>query len=294
VLTHVSPVCLPRPLAESRAVRRPARARLGGCVTTALFTGLVQGTAEVVSFDDVGDFARLKLKFPPKTLDGILIGASVACNGTCLTVVETEGDTACFDLIVETLRATNLGELVPGSSVNYERSARVGDEIGGHTVSGHVHAKATIVEQEDTENNRRVVFELDEKWSKYILPKGFVAVDGCSLTVGETSPGRFNVWLIPETIRQTVFANKDVGSTVNIEIESQTQTIVDTIERVLAEKEREKMEAKMAKKERKEAEKAMKKMEKMEKKERKEEEKAMKKKDKKDKKMDKEGFCDDD
>ena len=147
----------------------------------------MQGTAEVVSFDDVGDFARLKLKFPPKTLDGILIGASVACNGTCLTVVETEGDTACFDLIVETLRATNLGELVPGSSVNYERSARVGDEIGGHTVSGHVHAKATIVEQEDTENNRRVVFVWTEV-SKYILPKGFV-VDGCSLTVGETSPG---------------------------------------------------------------------------------------------------------
>ena len=260
-------------------MRRPARARVGGCVTTALFTGLVQGTAEVVSFDDVGDFARLKLKFPPETLDGILIGASVACNGTCLTVVETEGDTACFDLIVETLRATNLGELVPGSSVNYERSARVGDEIGGHTVSGHVHAKATIVEQEDTENNRRVVFELDDKWSKYILPKGFVAVDGCSLTVGETSAGKFNVWLIPETIRQTVFANKDVGSTVNIEIESQTQTIVDTIERVLAEKEREKMEAKMAKKERKEAEKAIKKKD---------------KKDKKDKKMDTEGFCDDD
>ena len=143
---------------------------------------------------------------------------------------------SCFDLIVETLRATNLGELVPGSDVNFERSARVGDEIGGHTVSGHVHAKATIVEQEDTENNRKVVFELDEKWSKYILPKGFVAVDGCSLTVGETSPGRFNVWLIPETIRQTVFAEKSVGSTVNIEIESQTQTIVDTIERVLAER----------------------------------------------------------
>ena len=90
--------------------------------------------------------------------------------------------------------------------------------------------------REDTENNRKVVFELDAKWSKYILPKGFVAVDGCSLTVGETSPGRFNVWLIPETIRQTVFDGKDVGSTVNIEIESQTQTIVDTIERVLAEK----------------------------------------------------------
>ena len=190
----------------------------------------------MVSFDNVGDFARLKLKFPPNTLDGILIGASVACNGTCLTVVETDGDCACFDLIVETLRATNLGELEPGSEVNYERSAKVGDEIGGHNVSGHVSTKATIVTQTDTDNNREVVFELEPRWSKYILPKGFVAVDGCSLTVGEVSPGRFNVWPIPETIRATVFATKNVGSTVNIEIESQTQTIVDTIERVLDER----------------------------------------------------------
>ena len=221
------------PRLRSRVVRTPARRSRLAVNPVALFTGLVQGTAEVVSFANVGDFARLKLRFPPNTLDGILIGASVACNGTCLTVVETDGDCACFDLIVETLRATNLGELEPGSLVNYERSARVGDEIGGHNVSGHVSTKATIVEQEDTDNNRKVVFELDPKWSKYILPKGFVAVDGCSLTVGETSPGRFNVWLIPETIRQTVFRNKGVGSTVNIEIESQTQTIVDTIERVL-------------------------------------------------------------
>ena len=267
------------PSAASRVVANPARGRASVArAPVALFTGLVQGTAKVVSFDNVGDFARLKLEFPPGVLDGISIGASVACNGTCLTVVETEGDAACFDLIVETLRATNLGELVPGSDVNFERSARVGDEIGGHTVSGHVHAKATLVEQEDTEYNRKVVFELDPKWSKYILPKGFIAVDGCSLTVGETAPGRFNVWLIPETIRQTVFAGKGVGSTVNVEIEAQTQTIVDTIERVLAEKEREKNEAKMLKKERKEMEKKEKKerkeMEKMEKKERKEREKA--------------------
>mmetsp|Transcript_28366 Transcript_28366/g.69884 ORF Transcript_28366/g.69884 Transcript_28366/m.69884 type:complete len:165 (-) Transcript_28366:679-1173(-) len=109
----------------SRVAVTPVRRQQTASSPSALFTGLVQGTAEVVSFDNVGDFARLKLQFPPSTLRGILIGASVSCNGTCLTVVETDGDTvACFDLIVETLRATNLGELVPGSSVNYERSAR--------------------------------------------------------------------------------------------------------------------------------------------------------------------------
>ena len=199
---------------------------------------MVQGTADVVSFDNVGDYARLTLQFPDGTLSGVKMGASIAINGTCLTVVafDEEKDTASFDLIVETLRATNLGELKPGSIVNYERSAKVGDEIGGHNVSGHVHTKATICEVEDTDNNRKVVFELDPKWSKYILPKGFIAVDGTSLTVGESADGKFNVWLIPETIRATVFREKSVGSTVNIEIESQTQVIVDTIERYLADK----------------------------------------------------------
>ena len=227
------------PRLRSKVVPAPARRSRGAVSPVALFTGLVQGTATVVSFDNVGDFARLKLKFPPNTLDGILIGASVACNGTCLTVVETDGDCACFDLIVETLRATNLGELEPGSEVNYERSAKVGDEIGGHNVSGHVSTKATIVTQTDTDNNREVVFELDPRWSKYILPKGFVAVDGCSLTVGEVDEkeGTFNVWLIPETIRATAFRVKNVGGSVNIEIESSTRAIVDTIERYMERKE---------------------------------------------------------
>jgi riboflavin synthase len=174
-------------------------------------------------------------------LDGILIGASVAVNGTCLTVVSLgeDGRSAAFDLIVETLRATNLGKLRVDGEVNYERSARVGDEIGGHTVSGHVHCTADIVEVVDTELNRKVVFQTsDVKLIKYVLPKGFIAVDGCSLTVGEVDKklGRFNVWLIPETLRMTVLGSKAIGDTVNIEIESQTQVIVDTIERVLAER----------------------------------------------------------
>lgn len=128
----------------------------------------------------------LQVTFPKGAADGIQLGASVAINGTCLTVTEINGGTLSFDIIVETLRATNLGLLREGSRVNYERSARVGDEIGGHTVSGHVHTSARISEDASTEDNRRVVMTLAEpKFIKYILPKGFVAVDGCSLTVGE-------------------------------------------------------------------------------------------------------------
>lgn len=224
------------------ARRRTSRRASVTKTPSALFTGLVQGKARVRSFENLNDeFARLTLEFPKGALDGILIGASVAVNGTCLTVVElgADGASASFDLIVETLRATNLGKLSVGSEVNYERSARVGDEIGGHTVSGHVHCTAAIVEVVDTENNRKVVFETSNRGLiKYVLPKGFIAIDGCSLTVGEVdkTTGRFNVWLIPETLRVTVLGTKRVGDTVNIEIESQTQVIVDTIERYMAER----------------------------------------------------------
>lgn len=226
------------------ATRRGATARsIRRADATALFTGLVQGKARVRAFENLdGQFARLTLEFPVGALEGILIGASVAVNGTCLTVTAAAGGdraTASFDLIAETLRATNLGKLRVGSEVNYERSARVGDEIGGHTVSGHVHCTAAVVDVVDTENNRKVVFELSDRGLiKYVLPKGFIAIDGCSLTVGEVdkTTGRFNVWLIPETMRVTVLGAKNVGDTVNVEIESQTQVIVDTIERYMAER----------------------------------------------------------
>jgi riboflavin synthase len=121
-----------------------------------------------------------------------------------------------------------------GSVVNFERSARVGDEIGGHNVSGHVHCTATISAVESTENNRRLTFTVSNPaFMKYILPKGYIAVDGCSLTIGEVSGNTFTVYLIPETIRVTVFGVKGVGDSVNIEIETQTQAIVDTTERVV-------------------------------------------------------------
>lgn len=206
----------------------------------ALFTGIVQGVAEVreLALNAAGDAARLVVRFPPGAIDGVAVGASVAVNGTCLTVVSADeaAAEARFDLVVETLRATNLGSLAAGSRVNFERSARYGDEVGGHAVSGHVHAVAEVVAVEETEDNRRVLFKVPEHIMKYVLPKGFVAVDGCSLTVGETTADTFSVYLIPETLRQTCFLDRVVGTGVNVEVEQQTQAIVDTVERVLAER----------------------------------------------------------
>ncbi len=106
------------------------------------------------------DFACFDIELPAVRADGVQIGASVAINGTCLTVVAQEGATLRFDVMGETLRRTNLGGLDSGSAVNFERSARVGDEIGGHTVSGHVHTTARIVDVQDSENNKRVEFEV--------------------------------------------------------------------------------------------------------------------------------------
>lgn len=189
---------------------------------------------QVVGVSRAEGLSQVDIRLPPGKAANIQIGASVAVNGTCLTVTRADGDLLSFDIMAETLRATNLGGLDSGSRVNYERSARVGDEIGGHNVSGHVHTKARIVKVEDTPNNRRVVFELqDAAWIKYILPKGYVAVDGCSLTVGEVEGATFSVYLIPETLRVTVFGVKTEGDSVNIEVESQTQAIVDTVERVV-------------------------------------------------------------
>lgn len=128
----------------------------------------------------------VQIDFPKGGTDGVAIGASVALNGTCLTVTDIRPDSLSFDVIAETLRCTNLGKLGVGSPVNFERSAKMGDEIGGHTVSGHVHTTAHIVASAKQGDDVRLQFELTDKaWAKYILQKGFVAVDGCSLTVGE-------------------------------------------------------------------------------------------------------------
>ena len=131
----------------------------------------MQGKATVTSFDKKDGFATLRAAFPPGSVAGISVGASVAMNGTCLTVTQQHGDELCFDLIVETLRATNLGALGVESAVNFERSVRIGDEVGGHNVSGHVHSTAVICGIENTPSNRKVVFKVPQALMKYILSK---------------------------------------------------------------------------------------------------------------------------
>ncbi|MCR9298648.1 riboflavin synthase subunit alpha [Vibrio fluvialis] len=202
-----------------------------------MFTGIVQGTAKVVTIEKKEKFQTHVLELPEALGQGLSIGASVAHNGCCLTVTKIDGTQVSFDLMQETLRLTNLGELAAGDFVNIERAAKFGDEIGGHSMSGHISQMATIVDVIDTPNNRTIWFELPPQHMKYVLAKGFIGLDGCSLTIGEVKANRFNVHLIPETMQRTLFGYKQMGDHVNVEFDPQTQAIVDTVERVLAARE---------------------------------------------------------
>ena len=200
-----------------------------------MFSGIVQGVAPIHSITEKADFRTQVVKLPPEMRKGLAIGASVANNGVCLTVTEINDDLVSFDLMQETLRITNLGALKVGDWVNIERAMQMGAEIGGHILSGHVYCTATISNIIASENNRQIWFELpNTEVMKYILTKGFVAVDGISLTIGEVRGNQFCVNLIPETLQRTLMGQRKLGDRVNIEIDSQTQVIVDTVERYLA------------------------------------------------------------
>lgn len=202
-----------------------------------MFTGIVQGTAEIVAIEEKELFRTHTVRLPAELLPGLALGASVAHNGCCLTVTAIDGDCVSFDLIKETLRITNLGELQVGDIVNIERAAKFSDEIGGHLMSGHIMTTAEICKIIQSENNREVWFKLqDPEQIKYILHKGFVGIDGISLTVGDVTKSKFCVHLIPETLERTTLGAKKLGHRVNIEIDPHTQAIVDTVERVLAQR----------------------------------------------------------
>lgn len=214
-----------------------------------MFTGIVQGVARVAAVVERPGLKTLTLQFPAGFGAGLAIGASVAVDGTCLTVTalhpqpDAPGSAAAadFDVMAQSLALTTLARLRDGSRVNVERAAKEGAEVGGHALSGHIDCTGTVVAVRQPENNYVLRIALPAPWMRYVFAKGYIAVDGASLTVAEArreadGSGWFEVWLIPETLRMTIFGDKAVGDAVNIEIERQTQIVVDTVERVLAER----------------------------------------------------------
>ena len=202
-----------------------------------MFTGIVQSQAEVIAIISKNNAIRLKISLENSLIDNLAIGASVAINGVCLTAVEfgsltTENSYISFDVIDETLRVSNLADISVGSVVNVERSLKVGDEIGGHMLSGHVHTQAVVVNRIDSADNCTLSFTLVPEYKKYIFAKGFISINGISLTLGADVTDLFSVHLIPETLSRTNLQNASIGDKVNIEFDQQTMTIVDTIERM--------------------------------------------------------------
>ncbi|GED21936.1 riboflavin synthase subunit alpha [Halomonas halmophila] len=204
-----------------------------------MFTGIVQGTAEVVAIEAAQDFRTHVLWLPAPLREGLELGASVSHNGACLSVTAIKGERVSFDLMRETLQRTNLGSLRVGDRVNIERAARFGDEIGGHAMSGHIMGMAEVQSIEEAPNNRRIWFVPPPGLVRFLFDKGYIGLDGTSLTIGEVRtardghPASFCVDLIPETLARTVIGERRPGDRVNLEIDPQTQAIVETVERVL-------------------------------------------------------------
>jgi riboflavin synthase len=199
-----------------------------------MFTGIVQGTATVHSARDHGGQRHLVLDLPPGRGAGLVPGASVAVAGVCLTAVEIDRDRVGFDIIAESLRSSVLGRLGVGDRVNVERAATFGDEIGGHLLSGHVWGTAEVVAVAPSTGQTTITLRAPADARKYILPKGYVALDGCSLTVSASVGDTFSVHLIPETLRVTTLGELSVGDRLNVEVDPMTQAVVATVERVLA------------------------------------------------------------
>jgi riboflavin synthase len=185
-----------------------------------MFTGLVQALGEVLESLEEPGGRRLTVVWPSldELADGpVQIGESVAVNGCCLTVIEHSSDWFAFQAGPETLIKTNLGQLKKGSKVNLERALRLSDRLGGHIVQGHIDTTATLVEHRPDGPWAFLKFELNPAWTRLIVPKGSIAVDGVSLTVVDTGPGWFTNMLIPHTLAATTLGVRKVGETVNIE-----------------------------------------------------------------------------
>ncbi|WP_069471573.1 riboflavin synthase [Candidatus Marithrix sp. Canyon 246] len=203
-----------------------------------MFTGIIDGFSIVSNINKLENFQSFSVLLNGGLSRDLNIGASVSIDGVCMTVSKIDGEDIYFDAMKETLERTTLGLLEKGSNVNIERSLKYANEIGGHIVSGHVHGKAQITKiDKSNQNNCVMYFRVPERLIKYLFPKGFVSLNGASLTVVDvdTVNKSIKVSFIPETLRNTTFGLKKINEDVNLEIDSQTQSIVDTVERYLNE-----------------------------------------------------------
>ena len=195
-----------------------------------MFTGIVANKYPVKILSRSAEFMKIAVLTESSFIQGLKIGDSVAVNGVCLTVTAFNSESIEFDLMQETINITTFGNIDTAVPVNVERSLKFGDEIGGHILSGHVDTTAMVEEINSTADNFSIDFKIAEEFSKFLFTKGYIAVNGVSLTLNRTSPGIFGVNLIPETVKRTNIGNLKKGQKVNIEFDRNTHAIVLAVE----------------------------------------------------------------
>lgn len=205
-----------------------------------MFTGIISGIGTVAEVQPIGDGAdmRLRIAVPQHKAEwagmpGVLIGASICCSGCCLTVVEKDGGSFLVEVSAETLSKTSLGNWAAGRRINLERALKMGDELGGHIVSGHVDGLGTVLSKTVENGSTRWTFRAPRDLAFFIAKKGSIAIDGVSLTVNEVEGDVFGVNIIPHTAEETTFGSLAVGDMVNLEIDMLARYVARLAERDL-------------------------------------------------------------
>ena len=198
-----------------------------------MFSGIVQEAGKVIGFVKEKDIYNLSIECSSEFISDLKKGASISVDGVCLTVKDENPEILRFDLVEETIKRTNFKNIKTGDNVNLERSLKLGDEIGGHPVSGHIHGTSKVISIDKRDQSWDVKFSVESFMHDYMLHKGYVAINGCSLTVGEVSNESFMIHLIPETLSITNLFQLEQDSVVNIELDQNTIIIADTIKKYL-------------------------------------------------------------
>tara|TARA_B100001939_G_scaffold152920_1_gene132127 strand:- start:64 stop:672 length:609 start_codon:yes stop_codon:yes gene_type:complete len=201
-----------------------------------MFSGIVQTVGKIESIKDKNHIKTIRIETHGDYLEDIAIGQSVSVDGVCLSLVKKNNEYCEFEAVEETINRTTLGSNKQGTKVNLEKSLKFGDTVGGHFVSGHIHTRGRIVEVELVGESKNILIEIEEKWIKYLTEKGYISVNGASITIGKVSKNTFYVHLIPETLKTTNLDELIYDNYVNLEFDQATIAIVDTTERLINQK----------------------------------------------------------
>ena len=199
-----------------------------------MFSGIVECTGEISKVINHEDILSIEVLCPDGFNKNLQGGASISVDGVCLTSKDNGNKALKFDVIGETISRTNFSKMVAGDKVNLERSIKASSEIGGHLMSGHIHCIGKVIETQVRENTKDMFIEISNKYSPYLIEKGYIGINGCSLTVGKVNKAHFNIHLIPETLKVTNLGTLEKEDKINIELDQNTVTVVDTVERVLS------------------------------------------------------------